>query len=79
MCLHTYVGAATQALMHTYIYTCDCSNAQLCLRGQLDACMSMPHIHPSQIDFIPHTFTIRTSRTLLFLFRFLRFLIERRY
>ncbi len=29
------------AYMHTYIYTCDFCNAQLCLRDQLHAYMSM--------------------------------------
>ncbi len=54
---HTYIRVYVAALpalmhscMHTYIYTCDCSNAQLCLRGQLHAYMSMPHIHPSHIS-----------------------------
>ncbi len=43
--------------------------------------MRMPHMHRSHIDFLTR-FTIRTSRTLaqlLFSFRCLRFLIERRY
>ncbi len=61
--------------MHTYIYTCRISNAQLCLHDQLHACMRMPHMHRSHIDFL----TIRASRTPLSSFRCLRFLIERRY
>ncbi len=63
--------------MHTYIYTCF-STAQLCLHDQLHACMRMPHMHRSHIDFLT-LFTIRTSQTLLFSLRCLRFLMERRY
>ncbi len=48
--------------MHTYIYTCGFSNAQLCLHDQLHACMRMPHMHRSHIDFLTHSLFGRAER-----------------
>ncbi len=49
VCWSRFLIPLMHSCMHTFIYTCDCSNAQLCLRGQLHAYMSMPHMHPSHI------------------------------
>ncbi len=49
----------------TYMYTCEFCNAQLCLRDQLHACMSMhaAHaMHQSHIDFLTHSLFGRAER-----------------
>ncbi len=48
--------------MHSYIYTCGFSNAQLRLHDQLHACMRMPYMHRSHIDFITHSLFGRAER-----------------
>ncbi len=48
--------------MHIHIYTCGFSNEQLCLRDQLHACMRMPHMHRSHIDFLTHSLFGRAER-----------------
>ncbi len=63
------------ACIHTYIYTCDFCNAQLCLRDQPHSYMSMPHMHQSHINFLTHPVPYSDEPNAIILLRCLRFLI----